>query len=73
MGVRNRDGEKSKLKLLHQKLNQARKAFTRARAERAISRATTLAELADKRLAEHPNKHVKAKLAKKLARLQEAA
>lgn len=58
----------------HRELRAAKKAFTRAKAERIISACQTSAELTELVDAkglndEKLNKHVKAKLAKKLERL----
>jgi len=50
------------------KLNDAKKAFTRRRAERAVADTTDIARL--KELAGHRNKHVTAKAEAKLARLR---
>lgn len=72
MGARGRAGARAKLKALHVKNRAAKKAFTRARAERLIARTTTLSALmSDPRLAGHKNSHVRAKFEHKRSTLDE--
>jgi hypothetical protein len=55
------------------KLNAAKRAFTRRKAEKLIANATTPEQLDDPRLQDpKANGHVKAKLEQKLKRLQQA-
>lgn len=55
--------------VIRQQVKSSKQGLTRARAEKMISRAATLEDLEPlARFSEHKNKHVKAKLEKKLTR-----
>lgn len=64
MGARGRAGGRAKLKAIRVKVRLVSKAFTRMRAERALSKG---ADPTEARFVDHKNKHVVAK-AERLAK-----
>lgn len=70
MGQRGRNGEKKMHQTKKEKMHQAEKKFTRAKAEQLIANTTDPDVLNSNDIVKHENKHVKEKAAKKLERLQ---